>query len=125
MLPATAEPRFSAISILLLIDLIMSGFILISVVVSAWIYYKSEEEAIPAWVKKLYSFKCFRNDTENKVIDISKQDLKKVDLDANDQAEMITWQKVALKFDKASFIIYIVMLIIGNLTFIIDINSGT
>jgi len=40
LLPATATPRLSGICILLLINMIMSGMIVVSVIVGAWFYYK-------------------------------------------------------------------------------------
>ena len=52
LLPATAKPRLSSIYTILIIDLMMSGFILLSVIISCRIFYKPEVK-LPRWIKKL------------------------------------------------------------------------
>jgi Zn-dependent protease with chaperone function len=50
LLPATAMPRLSALCVMLMVNLFMSGMIVLSVIVSAWYYYKPDDEQIPKWL---------------------------------------------------------------------------
>lgn len=136
LLPATALPRLSAICIFLMIDFMMSGLIVGSVIVSSRFYFKSEDEPIPNWMKKIVTFQlCCR--AKNRVHDgqstgTGRHEEKgevlfrneKVN-DSHGNEKEITWQDVSKTFDYISLIFYMMMFIGTNLMFIIDVVQGT
>ena len=127
LLPATAMPRLSARCVMLMVNLFMSGMIVLSVIVSAWYYYKPDDEQIPKWIQTIVQFNFLRRcQTSSNQVD---------NVNANEQVtskkemllvleDELTWVKVARFLDKMFVIIYTLFLIIGNLAFIIDIASG-
>ncbi|XP_052095207.1 neuronal acetylcholine receptor subunit alpha-3-like [Mytilus californianus] len=120
LLPASAVPRLSAICVTLMINLVMSGLIVGSVIMSSRFYYKTEDEPIPNWMKKIVTYQlCCRG--KNQVHDL--RNGEKVDhcIEYNGNAKKITWQDVSKAFDTISLIFYIVAFIAGNLMFIIDV----
>ncbi|XP_063419834.1 acetylcholine receptor subunit alpha-1-A-like [Mytilus trossulus] len=136
LLPATALPRISAICVFLMIDFMMSGLIVGSVIVSSRFYFKSEDEPIPNWIKKIVTFQlCCR--AKNRVHDGQSTGTgrhedkdealfrkEKVD-DSHRNEKEITWQDVSRSFDYISLISYMMMFIGSNLMFIIDVVQGT
>ncbi|CAG2204664.1 CHRNA1 [Mytilus edulis] len=136
LLPATALPRISSICIFLMIDFMMSGLIVGSVIVSSRFYFKSEDEPIPNWIKKIVTFQlCCR--AKNRVHDGQSTGAgrhkdkdealfrkEKVD-DSHRNEKEITWQDVSKTFDCISLISYMMMFIGSNLMFIIDVVQGT
>jgi Zn-dependent protease with chaperone function len=60
LLPATAMPRLSALCVMLMVNLFMSGMIVLSVIVSAWYYYKPDDEQIPKWIQTIVRFNFLR-----------------------------------------------------------------
>ncbi|VDI05907.1 Hypothetical predicted protein [Mytilus galloprovincialis] len=136
LLPATALPRLSSICIFLMIDFMMSGLIVGSVILSSRFYFKSEDEPIPNWMKKIVTFQlCCR--AKNRVHDSQSTGAgrhkdkdealfrkEKVD-DSHRNEKEVTWQDVSKTFDYISLISYMMMFIGSNLMFIIDVVQGT
>jgi hypothetical protein len=61
LLPATALPRLSAICVTLTIDMFMSGCIIISVIISSWLYHRSTDKTIPLWIQKMVRCQKYDN----------------------------------------------------------------
>lgn len=57
LLPATALPRLTALCIKLMVDLLMSGMILISVIIGSWFYHRPQDKQVPKWIQKLITKK--------------------------------------------------------------------
>ncbi|VDI05905.1 Hypothetical predicted protein [Mytilus galloprovincialis] len=123
LLPASAVPRLSAICVTLMIDLVMSGLIVGSIIVSSRFYYRSDDEPIPNWMKKIVTYQLFFRE-KNQVHDLGNEE--KVDhcIAYNGDTKKLTWQDVSKTFDTISLIFYIVAFIAGNLMFIIDVAQG-
>ena len=105
----------------------MSGMIVLSVIVSAWYYYKPDDEQIPTWIQTIVRFNFLRRcqTSSNQVDNVNTNDTVKSKKDMLLVLEdELTWVKVARFLDKMFVIIYTLFLIIGNLAFIIDIASG-
>ena len=118
LLPATAMPRLSAIYIILMISFLTSAMIIVSVIVSAWFYYKTEDESIPVWIQRIVQCnipKCKR--TSSKRVGVQ---YKKNKTQENSQNEM-KWHDVARFWDRLSFFFYFLCFIGGNSFFVFDV----
>ena len=135
LLPATALPRLSAICVTLTIDMFMSGCIIISVIISSWLYHRSTDKTIPLWIQKvvLCRLPC-RKTKRSKSITVSEvmatnkvkpQDVEN-DLDHKDHdPDQLSWQQVSSFWDKLSTMFYIVWFVSSLLVFVIDVYIGT
>lgn len=125
LLPATAEPRLSAICIILIMNLALSGLILISIIISSRIHFKPPNEKVPNWIKTLARFKFCCN--SNKVISMDSQmtDVTKSDSDETGKTKQkVTWHQIARLWDCLSFVFYFLVLIAGNLVYTFDVING-
>ena len=125
LLPATATPRLSGICILLLINMILSGMIVVSVIVGAWFYYKTDAEAIPHWIQNMVRFNftdcVYRH--SNHVHD-SKIEMAEQNKHVEKCEEKIPWQAVAAFWDKLCLTFYFLTFVISTLSFFIYVISG-
>ncbi|CAC5382690.1 CHRNN [Mytilus coruscus] len=126
LLPATAQPRLSAICIVLILNMVMSGMITVSVIVSGWIYYKPEYYDVPNWIKKIIHFKLYRRRTNKNQIHVQTvQNEKTIDKPPIDGDESkVTWQMVAKYYDRISLIFYVICFMCGHVFYAIDVVKG-
>ncbi|CAC5411321.1 unnamed protein product [Mytilus coruscus] len=57
LLPATALPRLAALCTMLMVDMLMSGMILISVIIGSWFYHRPQDKQVPKWFQKIITLK--------------------------------------------------------------------
>lgn len=126
LLPATAQPRLSAVCIVLILNMVMSGMITVSVIVSGWIYYKPEDYDVPNWIQKVIRFKLYHRPTNtNQVHVINVQNEKTIDKPLFDGNESkVTWHMVAKYYDRISLIFYVICFVCGHVSYAIDIVKG-
>lgn len=96
LLPATAMPRLSAIYIILMINLMMSAMIVVSVIVSAWFYYKTEDEHVPGWILQIaqWNMLCCKRTSSNRV-GVQDKKNKTEEYSQNENNEEVIWHTVA------------------------------
>lgn len=129
LLPATATPRLSSIYILLMINLITSGLILVSVIISAKFYYKPEKIKVPKWLHKLSNLKCNNKikisseKNEENVIHVREKDSSLEEEKVNEKT--MTGAEAAGIWDTINILGYLAIFLVGNLAYILDIHFGT
>lgn len=95
LLPAIALPSLANVCVFLIGNMIMSGFVIFSVIISAWLYYK-KEQCIPVWVEKFELFMRFPS--------------------YNHQTSVpVTWKRIATLWDTISFCFYSIFCIVWNI----------
>jgi hypothetical protein len=118
LLPATAMPRLSAIYIILMTNFMMSVMIVVSVIVSAWFYYQTEDVHVHDLILKIGGWNILsclckaRNQ-------VGVQDKKCNEDEKND------WHIVARFWDRLSFIFYLLCFIVTNSICVNDVRQGT
>lgn len=120
LLPATAMPRLSSIYIILMTNFNMSAMIIVSVIVSACFYYKTEHVFVPGLILMIgrWNILCCLCKASNRNGVTDNKD------NENNEEEMI-WHTVARFWDRLSFIFYLLCFIIGNSIFVNDVIQGT
>lgn len=125
LLPASVEPRLSSICIVLMVDLMMSGLILLSVIISCWIFHKPVIK-IPKWLQA-FTIKCSRktkisdgNPTDD-VNPIKTEGI--VDSKAKPEGVLVSGPDVARVWDHLNMIGYLIMLFAGTVGYFLDTRS--
>lgn len=119
LLPPSSLPDLSYISMLLLENLILSCFIMISAIYGLHCYHYPDEKPIPWIYQKLYAYRQILSRRKEKISD------SKLGLDSSKTPEYswnkVTWKQVSEHLDTFFFIFYFFCLVAIHANYIIKV----